>query len=63
MDTASPVSRPTHVVRLAALLLALAFVALSLLVALGPSVADALQPGADDQLLGPFRWMSMRGVA
>jgi hypothetical protein len=63
MDTASPVSRPAHVVRLAALLLAVAFAALSLLVALGPSLADLLQPATDDALLGPFRWVTTRGVA
>ncbi|MFN8518097.1 MAG: hypothetical protein U0667_01625 [Chloroflexota bacterium] len=63
MDTASPVSRPDHVVRLAALLLAVALAALSLLVALGPSLADLLQPAADDTLLGPFRWVTTRGLA
>jgi len=63
MDTASPVSRPAHVVRLGVLLLALALVALSLLVVLGPSVADVHRPTPDDALLGPFRWMSSRGVA
>lgn len=63
MDTVSPVSRPASVVRLAAWMLALAIVALSLLAALGPSVAVVDAPGVDDALMGPFRWMSTRGLA
>jgi hypothetical protein len=64
MDTASsPVSRSAHVVRRAALLLAIAIVVLSLLVVLGPSLGAALDPGGDEPLLGPFRWSLTRGVA
>jgi hypothetical protein len=64
MDTASsPVSRPAHVVRLAAALLGLAIVVLSLLVALGPVLVGTIDPAADEPLLGPFRWFVSRGVA
>ncbi len=64
MDTASsPVSRSAHVARPAALLFAIAIVVLSLLVVLGPSLGGILDPGADDPLLGPFRWYAMHGVA
>lgn len=63
MDTVSPDSRSAHVVRLGASLLALAFVALCLLVVLGPSLAAALQPATDDALLGPFRWAPSRNLA
>lgn len=57
MDTASsPDSRSVHVVRPAAVLLAIAIGVLSLLVVLGPSLGVALDPGGDDPLLGPFRW-------
>ena len=64
MDTASsPVSRSGHVVRLATVLFAVAIVALSLLVVLGPSLGAALDPGGDERLLGPFRWYAMRGTA
>jgi len=64
MDTASsPVSRSAHVVRPAAVLLAIAIVVLSLLVVLGPALAVALGPGSDEPLLGPFRWSVMRATA
>ena len=64
MDTASsPVSRSAHVVRPAAVLLAIAIVVLSLLVVLAPGLADGLRPGSDEPLLGPFRWSVMRTVA
>ena len=64
MDTASsPVSRSGHVVRLATVLFAVAIVALSLLVVLGPSLGAALDPAGHDPLLGPFRWSMTRGVA
>ncbi len=64
MDTASsPVSRSGHVVRPAAVLLAIAIAVLSLLVVLGPSLGAALDPGGDEPLLGPFRWYAMRNVA
>jgi hypothetical protein len=63
MDTvSSPDSRIAHV-RPAAVLLAIAIVVLSLLVVLGPSLGVALDPGADEPLLGPFRWQTMRHVA
>lgn len=61
MDTASPVFRSGHVVRLAALLLALAFVATFLLVVLGQGVGNS--PIGDEPLLGPFRWTVSRGLA
>ena len=64
MDTASsPLSRSAHVVRPAAVLLAIAIVVLSLLVVLGPSLGGVLAPGADEPLLGPFRWSIQRGLA
>jgi hypothetical protein len=64
MDTASsPVSRSGHVVRPAAVLLAIAICVLCLLVALGPSLGAPLDPSGDEPLLGPFRWNLMRGVA
>lgn len=64
MDTASsPVSRSGHDVRRASLLLALAIVALSLLVVLGVVLGVTLDPGADEPLLGPFRWTMTRGLA
>jgi hypothetical protein len=63
MDTASsPVSRHAHVARPAALLLAVVFVVLTLLVVLGPSLDGGGLPVPADQLLGPFRW-SARGLA
>ena len=64
MDTASsPVSRSAHVVRPAAVLLAIAIVVLSLLVVLGPSLGAALDPAWDEPLLGPFRWTVTRSDA
>jgi hypothetical protein len=63
MDIASsPVSRSAHVVRPAAMLLAIAIVVLSLLVVLGPNLGAALDPGGDEPLLGPFRWSVMRAT-
>ena len=64
MDIASsPVSRSAHVVRPAVMLLAIAIVVLSLLVALGPGLGAGLDPGRDEPLLGPFRWSVTRAVA
>jgi hypothetical protein len=64
MNTASsPDSRPAHVVRPAALLLALAFVALVLLVVLGWTLDASLGHATDEPLLGPFRWVTHRAMA
>lgn len=63
MDTVSPGFPLARITRPAASLLALSFVVLCLLVALGPSLAAALPQASDEPLLGPFRWYAARGVA